>query len=255
MNNKSAKQILNSYKTKRVLIALAYVAGLAVLCFVATKNLLLGVACIVVLAASIRAPFERLREKELEAVIYEDLDPVKFNELLDLGAFKKSTRHQALGAMFVGDYDRLMRIVEESDKKTMNPIEKCNNLYRRGAMYFELGEFEKLPAIVKEFNSLKKQNPKIEYVFNNFSVFDKFDAFADEDYEYVIDVCDIDLKENSPKKQNHKITRINVSFYRAVSLYKLGRLDEAREGFEDIIAFAPKMHKATISKKYLEMMK
>ncbi len=255
MNNKTAKQILKGYKIKCVLLGLAYAVGVAICCVIMTKNVLLGVTCIAVLGASVRAPFEHLREKELESVIYEDLDPEKFNELLALGVFKNSTRHHALGAMCVGDYDRLLKIVEESEKKTIQPIEQCNNIYRRGAMHFERGEFDKLPGIVKEFENLKAKNEKIAYIFNNFTVFDKFDAFADEDYEYVVDVCDIDLKENSPKKQNHKMTRINVSFYRAVSLYKLGRMDEAREGFEDIIVFAPKMHKAKLAKEYLELIK
>ena len=37
----------------------------------------------------------------------------------------------------------------------------------------------------------------------------------------MVDVCDIDIAENNPKKQNHKLTYINVSFYRAVSSYDL----------------------------------
>ena len=90
-------------------------------------------------------------------------------------------------------------------------------------------------------------------MLNNFSVFDKFDAFADDDFEYVIDVCDIDLKEISPKKQNYKLTKINVSFYRAVSLYKLGRFEEARSGFEELIAYAPKMYKAKLAKDFIDL--
>ena len=44
-----------------------------------------------------------------------------------------------------------------------------------------------------------------------------------------------------------------MSFYRAVSLYKLGKLDEARAGFEDIIKYAPKMYKAKLSKDFIEL--
>lgn len=255
MKNKTAKQIYRDFKIKCILIGALYAAALALILFwVMTINTFLGIAATVVLAVSVKAPFDKLVEKDLESIIYEDLDPDKFNELLALGAFKRSTRHKVLGAMCAGDYDKTLELTEASESKTMDPIEKCNNLYRRGAIYFERGEFEKLPEIVKGFNRLKKESsPKISYVFNNYTVFDKFDAFADDDFEYVIDVCDIDLKEINPKKQNHNMTRINVSFYRAVSLYKLERFEEAKKGFEDIIAFAPKMHKAKLSQNYIKL--
>lgn len=255
MNNKTAKQILTTYRIKCVLIGLAYAVGVALLCLIMNKSLFIGIAGIVVLAASVKAPYDKITETDLESIIYEDLDPEKFNEILSLGAFKKSVRHQVLGAMSAGDHARVLELTAASEKTTIDPIEICNNLYRRGAVYFERGEYEKLTEINKQFEKLKAKNSKISYVFNNFTVFDKFDAFADEDYEYVVEVCEIDLKENSPKKQNHKMTKINVSFYRAVALYKLERYDEAKTAFEEIIEFAPKMYKAKLSKEFLNLIK
>lgn len=251
---KTAKQIYDSYKIKAALIAVAYVAALAVLFWVTTVNTFVGIALIVILAASVRAPFEKLRETHLENVMFEQLDAKTFSELASLGAFKGYNRLEILAAMSIGDYEKILALVEESEKKTNNPVEKCNNLYRKGYVYFEKGEFDKLPGVVREYESLKRQNPKFVQIFNSFTVFDKFDAFADEDYEYVVDVCDIDLAEINPKRQNHKLTRINVSFYRAVSLYKMGEIEKAREGFKNIIEFAPNMHKAKLAAGYLEKM-
>ena len=110
-----------------------------------------------------------------------------------------------------------------------------------------------MPAIVKKYNRLVSENPKFAYVLNNFTVFDKFDAFMDDDFEYVVGVCDIDLRGERVKKQNHKLTKINVGFYRAVSLYKLGQLEEAKQGFRDVIEFAPKMYKAQLSREFIEL--
>lgn len=253
MKNKTVKQIASTYKLMCALVILAYVAALAILTLIMTKNILLGIAGVVVLAVSVRAPFDKLREKYIESVIYEDLNPEKFGEILELGLFKKSTHAKILYLMSSGKHDEILELVEQSDAKTFHPLEKCNNLYRRGYVYFERGEYDKLPSLVKKYEQLKKENPKLTYMLNNFSVFDKFDAFADDDFEYVIDVCDIDLNENNPKKQNHKLTRVNVSFYRAVSLYKLGRLDEAKKGFEELIAYAPKMYKAKLSRDFIEL--
>jgi tetratricopeptide (TPR) repeat protein len=251
-SNKTAKQLYKEYKIKFALVIALYVIALAILIFVMTKSMFIGILGIVVLAASIKMPFFKL-EEELEAVIYEELDPEKFNELLDLGAFKGSNRHKVLGAVAAGEHDKALKLIKEYNPKRENPVETCNNIYHKGYVYFEKGEFDKLPEVIREYNRLKAKFPQLASVFNNYTVFDKFDAFADEDYEYVVEVCDIDLKTINPKKQNHKITRINVGFYRAASLYKLGKLDEARKGFEDIIDFAPKMHKAKLAKEYIDL--
>ena len=253
MKNKTAKQIVATYRLKCALAVLVYLFALAGLIFIMKFNVLLSMIGIVVLASSMRIPLEKLRQNNIESIIYEDLDPEKFGEVLSISRLKKSAKHRMLYYMSDGKHDDILNLVEAIEPKTHHPIDKCNNLYRQSFVYFERGEYEKLPTMVKKYEQLKRDNPKFQYVLNNFSVFDKFDAFADDDFEYVIDVCDIDLKELDTKKQNHKLTRINVSFYRAVSLYKLGKLDEAKAGFEDIIAFAPKMHKAKLSKEFIEL--
>jgi tetratricopeptide (TPR) repeat protein len=253
MNNKTAKQIVTGYRIKCVLVALLYAVALALLVLLMARNMFFGIVLVVLLGVSIKAPFDKLREKCLESVIYEDLDPEKFNEILALGVLKKSIRHKVLYLMAVGDHDEILRLIKESEPKTSHPVDKCNNLYREGYVYFERGEYDKLATIYKKYEKLKVDNPKFITILNNFSVFEKYDAFADDDFEYVVDVCNIDLKEINPKKQNHKLTRINVSFYRAVSLYKMGKLDEAKKGFEDIIEFAPKMYKAKLSKEFIQL--
>lgn len=254
MNNKTAKQIINGYRLKFALIIALYLVALAVLILLTyVIGLIIPMIAIVFLASSIRTPLDKLRQKELESIIYEELDPEKFGELLALGMFKKSNRHKVLYYMASGKHDEILALVDEVEAKSNNPIDKGNNLYRQGYVYFERGEYEKLPDIYKKFERLKKNNPKYAVALNSFTVFDKFDAFADDDFEYVVDVCDIDLKELNEKKQNHNLTRINIGFYRAVSLYKLGRMDEAKQGFEEIIKFAPKMYKAKLSKEFLEL--
>ena len=256
MKNKTAKQIVNSYRLACVLLALLYIVVLVALILVATYvNFLIAMIAIMLLGSSVRSSFEKLRKKYIESVIYEDLDPEKFGEILTISRFKKSAKHRMLYYLSSGKHDDVLALVEEKEKKTTHPIDKCNNLYRIGYVHFERGEYDKLPEVFKKYEKIKKENPKFQYALNSFSVFDKFDAFADEDYEYVLDVCNIDLSEIDTKKQNHKLTKINVSFYRAVSLYKLERFDEAKEAFEEIIEFAPKMHKAQLSKEFLELIK
>lgn len=253
MNNKTAKQMLNSYRLKLALVSVAYLIALGALIALTSYSVLLGLGGVVVLALSVRIPFEKIRANELERVIFEELDPCKFQELIDLGAFKNSKRHRVLCALSLGEYEKALDMIENEKAKKEHPVDICNDLYRKGYIYFEKGEFDKLPTVIKEYEALKKKYPKFVPTFNNFTVFDKFDAFVDEDYEYVVDVCDIDIKETTSQTQNHKITKLNVSFYRAVSLYKLGKLDEAKEGFEAIIEFAPKMHKAKLAKEYISL--
>lgn len=253
-NNKTAKQILKNYRLKLALLCVVYVLLLAIMIVAMKYSILLGMAGIVALGVSVRKPIQKIRERDLESVIFEELDPQKFNELIELGAFKSAPRMKVLCAISLGEYEKALKIINAEKEKARHPVDICNNIYRQGYIYFEKGEFEKLPSVVREYNDLKKKFPQFAVALNQFAVFDKFDAFADEDYEYVVDVCDIDIKEINPKNQNHKLTRINVGFYRAVSLYKLGKLDEAHKGFEDIINFAPKMHKAKLAKEYIDLM-
>lgn len=255
MKNTNAQKIVKNYRIKCVLLAMLYAVGVAICIAIIGKNTLLGIACTVVLAASIKAPFDKLLEKDIESVIYEDLDPELFEEILSLGVLKKFTRHKFLALMYKGDHDGVLSLIAETETKPLGPIDKCQNLYRRGFVEFERGEFDKLAETVAEFKQLKAQHSKLEGIFNNFTVFDKFDAFVDEDYEYVVDVCDLDLRHISKKNQNHNVTKLNVSFYRAVALYKLERFEEAKEAFEGVIEFAPKTHKATLSKEYLAKIK
>lgn len=251
---KNAKQIVKEYRIKRVLLGLLYVALLGGFIYIMVTNMLLGLAGIIILATTLAKSFEKLQKSELESVIYEDLDPVKFNEILALGVIKGNTRLDVLGAISVGDYDKALEIIERNPPKDNDIIQLCNNLYRKGAICFEKRDFAGLAECVKEFERLKEENVKASYVFNNFSVFDKYDAMVDKDFQYVVDVCEEDLRVINPTQQNHKLTMLNVSFYRAVALYEMERFEEAREAFEAIIDFAPKMHKAKLSKEYLERM-
>lgn len=253
MKNKTAKQTVNSYRLKCALVVLLYLLALAGLVFAIKYSVFIAMIGIAVLASTLRTSIEKVRKSEIDSVIYEELDPEKFGEILSLGVLKKSTRHKMLYYMSSGKHDEILSLVEEIEQKTNNPIDIGNNLYRLGYVYFERGEYDKLPSVFKKFEKLKRDNPKYQITLNGFTVFDKFDAFADDDFEYVVDVCDIDLKELDTKKQNHNLTKINVSFYRAVSLYKLGKLDMAKQGFEEIIEFAPKMYKAKLSKDFIDL--
>lgn len=253
MKNKNTIQIVRNYRIKQVLIGVAYAVGIVLMIFLMTKIMFVGIVGMIILAGSIKMVYDKLREDDLESVIYDELDAEKFSKFLLLGLFQKSKKHQILAAMSTGDHEKVLDLVEELEPKTDHPLQKCNNLYRKGYVYFEQGNFEGLYKVVRDFKTLKNSNPKISGIFSSFTVFDKFDAMLDDDYQYVIDVCDIDLQEINPKSQNYKITKLNVSFYRAYSYYKIGNYDEARRGFEEIIEFAPKMYKAKLAQDYLDL--
>lgn len=252
-NIKNAKQIVNAYRIKRACIGVAYAAAISLFIYIGTSNALVGVIGVVALAATIRSAFQKLTEHDIEAVIYRDLNPKLFSEILELGVLARSPRHHILAAMTAGDHDEVRRLIEANKEKSkLNPIEKCNDLYRLGYICLEEEDLEALEAVVRDFKRLKAQNPKFAYAFSSFSVFEKFDAMLDDDHEYVVDACELDLSRLTSKEQNFRLTKINISYYRARSLYKLGRLDEAKQAFEEIIEYAPKMYKAQLSREYLK---
>ena len=71
MNNKTAKQIVTGYRIKCALVVLFYAVALALLILLMARNMFFGTVCVVLLGVSIKAPFDKLREKDLESVIYE----------------------------------------------------------------------------------------------------------------------------------------------------------------------------------------
>ena len=159
MNNKTAKQIVKSYRLMCALIAVAYVLALAGLTLLMSVNIMLSMVGIVALAYTMRIPFEKLRKNTIESVIYEDLDPEKFGEILELGVLKKSNRHKMLYYMSSGKHEEILKFLKDSEQKTRHPIDKCNNLYREAYVYFERGEYDKLPTMVKKYNRLVAENP------------------------------------------------------------------------------------------------
>ena len=70
MKNTNAQKIVKNYRIKCVLIAILYAVGVAICIAIIGKNTLLGIACTVVLAASINAPFDKLLEKDIESVTF-----------------------------------------------------------------------------------------------------------------------------------------------------------------------------------------
>ncbi len=254
MKTKTPQDIIRNYKLKFAGAAVLCALILAALIWLMTVNMPISIFLIAVMAFNIRKPFEELKKKDIESVLYEELDPERFAELVRVGGFEKSKKYSTLCAMTLGEHEKVLSLTDELLSKTANPIERCNLFYRKAYVYFEMEDFDGVRAMLKEFEALKRQHAKYAAVFDNFSVFEKFDAYLDEDYEYVRDVCDADLLELSPKHQNHKLTRINVSFYRACALYKLGDTDGARRAFEELIEFAPKMYKAKLAQKWLDKM-
>ena len=251
MKNKTAKQIVNNYRCACAGVILLNVIGIIAGILLLSVQPLIGIAVIVVLLATSKSTIKSLREKMIERVLYEDLDAEKFSEIEKLGAFGKSKHHKLLAAMYSGDHDTVLSLTEQEMKNEINPVKLCNSLYKRGYVYFEREDTDSLKEVVREFYKLKKQHAKYGAIFENYSVFEKYDAFLDGDYQFVVDICEYDLKNDSKKSQNHKLTILNVSYYRAVALYKLEQYDEARDAFQRIIEYAPKTYKAKLSQDYL----
>lgn len=251
MKNKTAKQIVNNYKYASAGVILLNIIGIIVGLFLLKFNALIGIALIVVLLMTAKSTLKAIREKTVESVLYEDLDAEKFNEIVSSGVFGKSTHHKLLAAMYSGDHDTVLSLTEQEMKNEINPVKLCNSLYKRGYVYFEREDMDSLKEVVREFYKLKKQHAKYGAIFENYSVFEKYDAFLDGDYQFIVEICDYDLKNDSKKSQNHNLTILNVSYYRAVALYKLEQYDEAKNAFEKIIKYAPKAYKAKLSQDYL----
>lgn len=251
MKDKTSKQLISNYKLASAGVILLNIIGIIAGFLLLSVNALIGIALIVALLLTAKSTLKSVREKTVESVLYEELDAEKFAEIVNSGVFGKSTHYKILAAMYNGDHNTVLTHTEQEMKNEINPVKLCNSLYKRGYVFFEREDLESLKEVVKEFYKLKKQHEKYGAIFENYSVFEKYDAFLDGDYQFIVEICEYDLKNDSKKTQNHKLTVLNVSYYRAVALFKLEQFDEARKAFANIIEYAPKTYKSKLSQDYI----
>ena len=161
--------------------------------------------------------------------------------------FSPSATHMIQAEYFVGNYANVIRLCNQklNDKKAKQ-LWKYYYLAYLAKTYFDLGEEERLREICDRFYQLLSTDKKREKILKRFEDIPFFSVYVNRNLE----ACE----QYANKPQKFPIQRMETDFWKArLSLLK-GETEEAKKGFEKIIAEAPLLHLATLSKLALEGM-
>ena len=148
---------------------------------------------------------------------------------------------------FVGNYANVIRLCNQklNDQKAKKNW-KYFYLAYLAKTYFDLGEEERLREICDRFYQLLSTDKKREKILKRFEDIPFFSVYVNRNLE----ACE----QYANKPQKFPVQRMVIDFLKARLALLKGETEEARKGFEKIIAEAPLLHLATLSKLALEGM-
>lgn len=191
--------------------------------------------------------------KTLLPILYRNLNAIEFQKIVSDRHLVAPLSYRISASLATGDYQTTINIaIKQLNNKKNNVKLKCYYLGILARTYFELRDFDNLKIVYAKYAEYKALYPSKSFFSISNSVWSYYQYFLDNDYESCIIVCkERDLNINS-KKQDAKIKKLMNDFLYAVACYENGEKEIAQITFSNIINYAPNMHLANVSKKYLE---
>lgn len=176
-------------------------------------------------------------------------DAPLYYELIKQGkSANASAVYQIQAEYFVGHY---ANVIELCNKKTDDRrVERRWRYYIFSFLanaYFNLGEYEKLREVCNKFYAFLASDRKKEKVLKRFYDFPFFVVFLNDNFE----ACEQYLKQ---QKIKYPLQCITLAYWKARVDLRKGETEEAKKGFEAVIAEAPLLTYAKLSQKALEAM-
>lgn len=201
----------------------------------------------------IKFAIRMIANKTLCPVLFEKLDAFAFQKIINDKRFVAPVTYRIGAAIFTGDYQTVVNIaVSQMRKKKCSIKVKSFCLSILARAYFELRDFEKLRALLAKYEEYKEQYPSKSFLRTTDSVWRYYQYFLDQNYEACKAVCRERDAAHNPKAWGAKIQKLQNDFLYAVACYENRETDAAKESFEHIISYAPRMNVASISQKYVE---
>ena len=202
-----------------------------------------------------------IANKTLLPMLCNNLDAVGFQKLINDKHLVVPLIYRTSASMAIGDYQTAINIAtKQLSNKTTKQQKKHIKLkyYYLGVLAracFELRAFDDLKVVYAKYEEYKTLYSSKSFFSVSNSVWSYYQYFLDNDYESCMVVCkERDLDINS-KKQDAKIRKLMNDFLYAVACYEKEEKEMALIAFSNIINYAPNMHLANVSKKYLEAIK
>ena len=246
-----AKSILKKHKITLYLTGLVYLVAIFANIFFlpdlienfAVRILLLIAVCFLYFAF-----IRYLSAKDLMFPLFFHLNAPLHYEILKQGKIvSPSATHMIQAEYFVGNYANVILLCNQKlkDKKAKR-LWKYYYLTYLANTYFDLGENERLRETCDRFYELLASDKKREKILKRFENIPFYSVYVNRNFE----ACE----QYANKPQKFPIQKMLIHFWKARLALLKGETEEARKGFEKIIAEAPLLHLATLSELALQGM-
>lgn len=195
----------------------------------------------------------RLYNKYIQSVLFNDLDPQKYQNVLKMGKFESDYYlEQIYFSYYTGDYQTVINICDEKlkDKKIKNL--KYTYLLFLARSYFDMGDFKNLKlvydAFLKETQEDSKQGPKIR---ENYTYFKFVGLFLEGNFLECKELYQKLILQSEVTPYKRQLDKIQIFYTYAVSCYKSNDIENAKSVFLNIVKEAPLINYAKMSKDFL----
>ena len=161
--------------------------------------------------------------------------------------YSPSAVHMIQAEYYVGNYANVIRLCNQklNDKKAKQSWKYYYLAYLANT-YFDIDEEELLRETCDRFYQLLSTDKKREKILKRFDEIPFYSVYLNRNFE----AC----KEYANKPQKFPVQKSVTDFWKARVALRKGETEEARKGFEKIIAEAPLLHLATLSDLILKGM-
>ena len=246
MNNNSPKTIWRRYMTHSLLWSLLQCLAVAIILYLFPHPAIIvcGVPfwwiCVLITVVI-------QRRKHIVSVLQKDLDPQKYLAVLEYGKQKFPAAIEIIdGSYFAGDHQL---VVDLCTMKLQDPKQKARRLYYLTALarvYFDRGLYNETRELRDRIEGEIAAAKDPQKLLKRYSYISFLKYYLKQDYEG----CKTFFATLPPAKT--KLQQISGLFNRALVNLKTGDPATAKEQFTQIVTQAPKLHQATLAKRYLK---
>ena len=252
--NSGYKQAIKKYRTSCTILGIILISlwVLYSLCIGDSIGMLLFLIIYLII---IRISVVIIAKKTLFPILYDNLNAIEFQKIVDNRYFLPPLSYRINAAFFTGDYQTAVNIATyQLHKKKCSTNAKLFYLSLLARTYFELRDFDKLNLLLKKYDEIRELYPSKKLDTAD-SIWNYYRYFLNGNFEACKTFCREKHLELNSKTWDAKIRKLNNDFAYAVACYENGDTNDAIEYFESIISYAPYMHSSELSARYVEAIK
>ncbi len=250
MKNKSEKSAIRNYYLSMIIFAILLYAVVIPL-FVFLDSISLKVLVLLLAFFIVKFVNSYLGVKHFISILIIEKDGNKFSAAMTPSKyFSPSAQYRALGSYYGGDHAETVNICAKAMKSEAGKNREYFFAEKLALTYFELGDDEKLRAVLNYFNAYTVASKNGEAIRKQFGVMKFLEAYLGGN----IYACEKALEESSERDRRQYVgiyeSQKNCLF--AIACHRLGEVERARALFEFVISDAPETHFARLAKKYVD---